>query len=294
MSAVGVEVPAATVAPRRGVLRSVASRPTGLVGLTIVLGLVIVAVFAPWISPHSPSTQDIAARLQGPSSEHWLGTDQLGRDTFSRLVFGTRIAMRVALPAVVIAVVVGLVVGVLAGYLGGLVDSIAITVLDIIQSFPAIILALALLAVLGPSERNVTVVVAVAFVPNYGRVARAQVVSIKQNQWVEAERSLGVGTPRLLLTHLLPNVVPPIWVLMAMDIPAAIGVEAGLSFLGLGVPAPAPSWGVMLSDGFANVFESYWGILAASLTLMVATLGFTLLGETVRDALDPKLSGSRH
>jgi peptide/nickel transport system permease protein len=294
MMSVPVPVPDAGARPRRHVPLAIASRPAGLVGLLIVLGVVLVAALAPWIATHDPSTQEIASRLQGPSSNHWLGTDQLGRDTFSRLVHGSRIALRVALPAVGLALLLGMIIGVVAGYAGGAVDRLAVMVLDVIQSFPAIILALSLLAVLGPSEGNVTAVVAVAFIPNYGRVARAQVISAKENQWVEAERSLGVGVLRLVLVHILPNIVAPIWVLVAMDIPAAIGIEAGLSFLGLGVPAPAPSWGVMLADGFSNVFTSFWGIVWASLMLMTTTLGFTLLGETMRDVLDPKLAGSRH
>lgn len=223
--------------------------------------------------------------------DHLLGTDRLGRDTLSRLIYGVGIALIVALPAVLSALVIGLLLGIVAAWRGGLIDALLVIVMDVLQAFPAVILALALLALLGPSLRNVIIVISIAFIPNYARVSRALVFSAKANQWVEAERALGASTLRIVFTHILPNILPPLLILMAMDIPSAIVIEAGLSFLGLGVQPPTPSWGAILSDGFQNIMQSPWGVVFASIILMITTLGFTMLGETLRDIVDPRLSG---
>jgi peptide/nickel transport system permease protein len=293
-----VAAEAAPLARRRGsgvlaVLREVVRRPKGLAGLVIVCGLILIALFPSLFAPYSSDAQNIVDRLQGPSREHLLGTDELGRDLLSRVIFGTRIALGVAIPAVTAALLAGLVLGVVAGYAGGILDSVMIVIMDTLQAFPAVILALALLSLLGPSLRNVIVVIAVAFTPNYARVSRAMVLAAKENQWVEAERSLGANVGRILTVHILPNILAPLVILMAMDIPSAIATEAGLSFLGLGVQPPTPSWGVILSEGFENVVLSPWGIVSASAALMIATLGFTMLGETLRDVADPKLARTR-
>jgi len=296
-----MEAPAVTRVSRLGrrslpgakILKEVAGRPAGLFGLALVVFLLLIVAFAPQIAPYEPSAQNITERLQGPSGSHLLGTDELGRDLLSRLLFGTGIALGVAFPAVLAALVAGLVVGMIAGYLGGRIDNALVVVMDTVQAFPAVILALALLAVLGPSLRNVIIVIAVSFAPGYARVARALVLSTKQDQFVEAERALGAGDGRIIGVHILPNIIAPLFILLAMDLPAAITVEAGLSFLGVGVQPPTPSWGVILADGFDRVRDTPWPVLSAALILMLTTLGFTMLGETLRDVVDPKLSGVR-
>jgi peptide/nickel transport system permease protein len=275
------------------VLREVARRPAGRFGLLVIGGLLFLAIFAPWVAPYDPAEQDIPNRLQGPSWDHLLGTDQLGRDLLSRLIFGVRVALSVALPGVAAALVIGLVLGLLAGYVGGRTDNSMIIMMDTLQAFPAVILALTLLALLGASRSSVVIVIAVAFAPNYARVTRALVLTTKHNPFVEAARSLGAGNLRIVGIHILPNVIAPLFILLAMDLPAAITIEAGLSFLGLGVPPPTPSWGVILQDGFDRVRDDAWPIIWAGLTLMVVTLGCTLLGETLRDVLDPRLAGAR-
>ena len=285
--------PIGRMAGPAALLREVASRPAGLFGLAVIGGLIILAIFAPFIAPYDPAEQDIQNRLEGPSWDHLLGTDQLGRDLLSRLIYGVRVAMSVALPGVAAALVIGLVIGLIAGYLGGKTDNSMIVVMDTMQAFPAVILALTLLALLGASTTSVIVVIAVAFAPNYARVTRALVLTTKQNQFVEAARSLGAGSSRIVGVHILPNVIAPLFILLAMDLPAAITLEAGLSFLGLGVPPPTPSWGVILQDGFERVRDVFWPILWAGLTLMVVTLGCTFLGETLRDVVDPRLAGTR-
>jgi len=272
-------------------LQQLIHRPAGLIGLIIVVGLIILAVVPGVFAPFEPDAQTISDRLQGPSMEHLLGTDRLGRDTLSRLIYGVGIALIVALPAVLSALVIGLLLGIVAAWRGGLIDALLVIVMDVLQAFPAVILALALLALLGPSLRNVIIVISIAFIPNYARVSRALVFSAKANQWVEAERALGASTLRIVFTHILPNILPPLFILMAMDIPSAIVIEAGLSFLGLGVQPPTPSWGAILSDGFQSIMQSPWAVVFASIILMITTLGFTMLGETLRDIVDPRLSG---
>lgn len=272
-------------------LRDLARSWAGLIGLVLVGVLLIAVVFAPLITPHGPADQEVAARLQGPSGEYWLGTDHLGRDLYTRAVFGARIAMSVALPAGLLSLVVGLVLGLTAGFWGGRVDSVLTVVMDAMQSFPAVILALALLMLLGPSLPNVIIVVAIAFAPAYARMARASTFVIREQSFIEAEHSLGASKARIVGVHILPNVIPPLFILMAINIPVAVTVEAGLSFLGLGVPPPEPSWGVMLDEGFRRIQDTAWPVVVPAIALMLTTLGFTFLGEALRDRLDPRLSG---
>lgn len=286
-----------TATPRRyaastgRLMRDIAARKAGLLALVLVAALIVVVALAPLIAPYSVEAQDIPARLQGPSAQHWLGTDDLGRDLLSRAIFGTRIAMSVALPAGVIAMVAGLLIGTLAGYVGGRTDRVLVVVMDSLQAFPAVILALALLSLLGPSLRNETVVIAVAFTPAYARMARASTFVVREEPYIEAERSLGAKNRRIVALHVLPNIVAPLFILMAINVPVAVSIEAGLSFLGLGVPPPEPSWGVMLAGGFREIQDTPWPILVPGLALVLTTLGFTLLGEALRDRLDPRLSG---
>jgi peptide/nickel transport system permease protein len=273
--------------------RQLVRRPAGLIGLLVVAAVVVVAIFAPLLAPHSPDAVDVVNMFQGPSPGHLLGTDALGRDNFSRLLFGTRTALGIALPAVAVAFVVGLCLGLVAGYLGGGVDKVLIVLIDTGLAFPAVILALAMITLLGPSIGNIILLIAVAYTPYYARLARAQTLAAKQNQYVKAERALGAGTARLLAVHVLPNIIPPLLILIAMDIPGAIGVEAGLAFLGLGVQPPTPDWGVMLNDGFTNIATTPWGLVGPLIALFLVTTAFTLLGETIRDIADPRFAGVR-
>ncbi|MGH9303802.1 MAG: ABC transporter permease [Acidimicrobiales bacterium] len=275
----------------RGAVSSVLATSGGGIGTFIVLGLVILAIFGPELAPYSFSQIDVNHALQGPTLGHLLGTDQLGRDLLSRLIYGTRIELEVAVPSVAVALGAGTVLGLLGGYLGGLVDNVVVLLTDTFQSFPAIVLALALLTVLGPSLRNLIIVIAITFSPNYARTSRALVLGVKQNQYILAERALGAGRARIMVRHVVPNIVAPLFILLAMDTPSAITAEAGLSFLGLGVPPPNPSWGSILSDGFNSIFQAPWAVLFASLALAVATVGFLMFGEALRDLLDPRLRG---
>ena len=185
------------------------------------------------------------------------------------------------------------ILGMLAGYLGGWVDNVLIVITDSMQAFPSIMLALALLSLLEPSMQNLILVIAISYTPGYARIVRAQVLAIRESQYIEVERAFGATDLRIAMVHIFPNILAPLFILLAMDLPTAITTEAGLSFLGLGVRPPTPSWGVILNEGFQKIRISYWPVLAASLTLMITTLGFTLFGETLRDILDPRLTGSR-
>lgn len=275
------------------VLGEVLQRPLGALGFFIVFMFLVAVIFAPVLAPYDYAKQDIPSMLQGPSRAHLLGTDHLGRDLLSRIIYGSRIALIAAVPSVSIALIGGIILGLLAGYIGGIIDDIIVIILDTIKAFPAVILALAILALLGPSLVNEILVIGLAWIPGYARVTRAQVFSARQNLYVEAERSLGAPSRRIVLRHILPNILAPLLILAAMDLPVVITFEAGLSFLGLGVRPPTPSWGIILSEGFNFIRQTPWPITWAGLTLIITTLGFTLFGETLRDVLDPRLIGTR-
>ena len=261
----------------------------GRYGAIIVFILMISAVGCSWLAPYSPLKQDIIHRFASPSISHWLGTDYLGRDLLSRLLYGCRIAMIVAFGASAISAVIGTVLGVLAGYKeGGKLDYIVIFIFDVIRSFPQIILALAIVAVLGSSLVNMIFALGFTVIPFYGRIARAQTLSAKESDYIKAAEALGVGQLRIIFKHILPNILPPLLICMGMDMVNMIIYESGLSFLGLGVRPPDASWGVMLSSGFKYIGTSPWMILWPGLALAVAMIGFSLLSEGMRVALDPQ------
>jgi peptide/nickel transport system permease protein len=275
------------------VLGQVLEQPLGALGFVIVMAFLLLVLFGPLLAPYDYAEQNLSRILEGPSRDYLLGTDHLGRDLLSRIMYGARIALITAVPAVMISVIGGVILGLLSGYLGGRVDDGIVIVLDSIQAFPGVILALAILALLGPSLVNEILVIGIAWIPAYARITRAQAMSAKNQMYVEAERSLGATNGRILTSHVLPNILAPLLILAAMDLPVVITFEAGLSFLGLGVRPPTPSWGVILSDGFKFVRNSPWPILWAGLALALTTLGFTVFAEALRDVLDPKLSGTR-
>jgi peptide/nickel transport system permease protein len=270
-------------------VRHVAADPMGLLGLCLVLLLVFTGVFAEWLSPYDPKKIAVPDRFQGPSWAHWVGTDHLGRDMLSRVIEGTQIALFVGVTAIVTSMLGGLALGLLAGYGPRWLDHLLVLLFDAIYSFPTVMLALALVTLLGPDLTTVMLVVVVGTMPAYARLVRTSTLSIKNADFVLAERSLGARTPRVLLRHILPNVVGPLFIIGSMDIPVAITLEAGLSFLGLGVRPPTPSWGSILNDGYSWIRETPWIVIGGGVPLIISTLGFTFLGEALRDTLDPKL-----
>jgi len=271
------------------VLRRVWASGTGRLGLVLVILIVLAAILAPLIAPHDPNQIAVTRRFSGPTLLNPLGTDQLGRDIASRLLFGTRIALGVAVLSILIALFVGLVLGIAAAYLPPRLERVILIVFDIISSFPSLVLALAVVALLGPGLWKIVLIVSITLVPHFGRVARAQTLALKNSPFLEAERVLGASPLRLVAVHIVPNISGPLVVLASMDIPVVIAIEAGLSFLGVGVPPPSPSWGSLLNDGYAFLDQSIWIALFAGLALTLSTLGFTLFGEALRDAVDPKL-----
>ena len=275
------------------IIVGVARDPLGLMGLIIVGTIVFCAIFAAWIVPYDPIAMDIKSRLQVPSAAHLLGTDQLGRDTFSRVIAGGQVALKVALPAVFGAMAIGLTLGMIAGYGPKWLDNLLMLFFDTIRSFPTVLFALAVVALVGPSLQTVVFVVMATSIPTYGRVARTQTLTLRNSEFILAERSMGASMTRILGVHMLPNIIGVLAVLAAMDIPTVIALEAGVSFLGLGVKPPTPSWGALLKDGYSLIRQTPWLVVGGGLPIILATLGFTFLGESLRDVVDPKLRKQR-
>lgn len=273
----------------KALIKRISSDPLGLLGLCLVTLMVVSALGASIFAPYDPIQLNIMDRLQGPSVNHLLGTDQLGRDLFSRVLFGGQVALKVAFLTIGSALIIGIVLGLIAGYGPAWLDNSIMLLFDTIRSVPTIMLALAAVAVVGPSITTVIFVIAVSSIPNYGRIVRTQTLTIKSKDFVNAERLMGASLLRILSIHLLPNILGPLLILASMDIPTIIALEAGLSFLGMGVKPPTPSWGSILNDGFTLIRNTPWPIIAGSIPLVLATLGFTFLGESLRDLLDPKL-----
>ena len=263
--------------------------PSAQIGLTLVLVYVIVALFASVLTPYSPIEQHARDRLQAPNATYWLGTDEFGRDILSRLMHGATNSLRVAILAVTFACALGTALGMIAGYTGGLFDNVIMRVMDLFFAFPAILLALTIVAALGPGAGNTILAIAVVYTPIFARVARGPVLSLKQMEFVEAARATGDRSPRILLRHILPNAVAPIIVQISLALSWAMLTEAGLSFLGLGTIPPAPSWGSMLSDSRKMMEIAPWMAVFPGLAIMLGVLGFNLLGDGLRDALDPRL-----
>lgn len=269
--------------------RRLAQNHLGLAGFVIVAIIVLSAIFADWIVPYDPIAMNLKDRMQGPSWSHLLGTDQLGRDTFSRVIMGGRVALQVALISIGVAVAVGLALGMIAGFGPRWLDHLIVLLFDTVRSFPTVMFALAVVALVGPSLETVMVVIIVTSIPVYGRVVRTQTLSIKNNEFIVAERAMGASSARILLVHVLPNVIGPLLILASMDIPGVVALEAGLSFLGLGVKPPTPSWGSLLNEGYSLIRNTPWLVIAGGIPLILTTLGFTFLGEALRDIFDPKL-----
>jgi len=261
----------------------------GMFGLILVLLFFASAIFAPWIAPYDPNKLDIPARMSGPTLEHIAGTDKLGRDTFSRVLYGGRVALKIAAVGVSLALVIGLALGMIAGYGPRWLDNLLLLVFDTIRSFPTIIMALAVVTLTGPSLNMVMAIVVIISIPGFARLARTSTLAMKNSEFIIAERSLGASPIRILWHHILPNVIGPLLILAAMDVPVVVTIEAGLSFLGLGVLPPTASWGSILNDGYAMIRDTPWPVIAGGLPLVLTTLGFTFLGEALRDVFDPRL-----
>ena len=273
----------------RNVIRKLCSTPLGLISVIVVTAFFVVGITADWIAPYDPIKLDIPAKLQGPTAAHWLGTDQVGRDVFSRLLVGTKVASYLAVTAVSISLTIGIFLGMIAAFTSRWVDWSMLLIFDTVRSFPIIMFALTVIALFGPSVNTIIGIVVISTFPSYARLVRTQVLSLRNAEYIEAQRAMGASLPRILMRHIFPNVIGPVMIVASMDIPLVIGVEAGLSFLGLGVRPPTPSWGTILNDGFSFIRNTPWIVVSAGLPLILTTVAFTTLGERLRDILDPKL-----
>jgi peptide/nickel transport system permease protein len=257
-------------------------------GLVTLLLLVLVAVFADQLARYPINAQDVANRFAAPSSDHWFGTDELGRDVYSRVVMGSRVSLQVGAVAVSISLVAGTLIGLVAGYRGGLLDAVLMRTMDVLFSFPVILLAIALVAVLGPSLRNTMIAVGVVFAPIFARVVRGSVLSVREELYIRAVRSLGASDWRIIRRHVLPNVAAPIIVQASLSLAFAILTEAALSYVGIGVQPPRPAWGYMLSDAQRYIAQGWWLSVFPGAAIFLTVMAFNVLGDGLRDALDPQ------
>jgi len=260
-----------------------------MIGLAIVIIMAIIAIFAPFIAPYDPNARIKEVSQKGPSLQHWFGTDILGRDIFSRVIYGSRISMLVGVVAVTISLAIGLFLGALSGFFGGISDAVIMRIADIFFAFPYILGAIAIMTVLGPGVLNVFIAIGILGWSSVARLFRSSILSIKEKEYIEAARALGASNTRIILKHILPNSFAPIVVYSTMNVGTAIIVEAALSFLGLGVQPPTPSWGKMLSESLNYINTAPWLMFFPGLAILITVLGFVLLGDGLRDALDPRL-----
>jgi peptide/nickel transport system permease protein len=277
---------------RRNVLQRFFGHPTGVAGLAIIGFFIMISLLAPVLRPYDAARdRDLRARLNPPSAEHWFGTDELGRDMFTRVWHGGRISLRVGLIAVGVAVVFGTLLGLLSGYVGGWLDTAVVWVLDILMAFPGILLAIAIVATLGPSITNAMIAISITQIPIYARIVRAVVLSLRESEFVQATRALGSSPVRVVGLHVLPNSLSPLVVQLTLSIGTAILDVAALGFLGLGAQPPNPEWGLMIRDGFNQFLRAPWMSIFPGLAIFFSVVGFNLLGDAIRDVLDPRLSG---
>lgn len=283
-----LELPAQTTLVRDALRRLLANR-LAVAGMVLLGILIFAAIFAEQLAPYNPIAQSLYDRRQPPSREHWMGTDDLGRDVLSRVIFGSRLSLRVGVLSVGIAIVTGTLIGLIAGYAGAWVDNIVMRLMDVMLAFPSLLLAIAIVTILGPGLLNMLYAIAIVSIPIYARIARAQVLSVKEQDFILAARAIGVPGRRILFRNILPNSLTPLIVAGTLGIATAILDAAGLSFLGLGAQPPTPEWGAMLGEGRGAVVAAPHVVAFPGLAIMFSVLGFNLLGDGLRDALDPRL-----
>ena len=275
--------------PWREAWRSFKKSRSAVVGAGIVVFFVLLAIFGPLIAPYGMNEQSLANRLLAPSGEHWFGTDDLGRDIFSRILYGARLSIWVGFASVIMSVIVGTFLGIIAGYYGRWIDTIISRIFDIMLAFPSILLAIAIVSILGPSLTNALIAIAIINIPTFGRLVRSKVLSVKQEEYILAAKAIGMKNTRILWKHILPNSMTPVIVQGTLAIATAIIECAALGFLGLGAEAPAAEWGKMLADSRGYLMNAPWALFFPGIAIMLTVIGFNLMGDGLRDALDPKM-----
>lgn len=274
----------------RLIVRRLFRDPSALVGLSLLAVPIILAIVAPLIARYGPNSIDVLHLNQTPSGSHWFGTDYLGRDVWSRVVYGGRISLPAGFGVIVIAMGIGTPMGLVAGYVGGIIDDLLMRLIDILLAFPGILLAIGVVAILGPSLRSAVVAVGIATIPGFARIARGSTLHTREQEYVEAARALGHGDMHIVFRHILPNIVDALIVLATLSLGSAILATAALSFLGLGTQLPTSDWGTLLSQGYEHMFESWSEVTFPGLAIIVSVLGINLLGDALSDALNPRLS----
>jgi peptide/nickel transport system permease protein len=269
-------------------LPKVLRNPSLVIGGLIILILIVLAVFAPWLARYGVDTPDMRNRFSYPSLQHWLGTDNLGRDLWARLIFGARVSLSIGIISVTVAALIGTVVGLAAGYFGGWIDNLLMRITDVFLGFPAVVLTLAIVAVLGPGILNISAAIIAVTWTQYARVVRATTLVLREQNYVQAARALGASSPRILFTEILPNTLGPIVVLASLGLGTAVIIESAMSFLGFGLPPPTPTWGWTLAYGTRVIRDEPWLSIISGATIMITVLGFNLLGDGLRDILDPR------
>ncbi|WP_153769924.1 ABC transporter permease [Labrenzia sp. CE80] len=276
-----------------GLFKAFNTNKTSWVGVGVFALVCLLAIFAPVIAPYDPLDQSILYRLKPPSSAHWFGTDYYGRDTLSRILWGARISLTIGLFAIGSAMLIGTFIGLIAGYFGGRTDIIIMQIMDVLLAFPSLILGLIVVAMLGPSVSNLVIAISLTAIPPFARIARAPTIAVKSREFIEAGHALGYSHVRLMFGHILPNIAPEVLVMGSLWLATAIRVEASLAFIGLGVNPPIPTWGGMIREGFENILDSFWLALFPSLAILIVVFSLNLLGDGLRDAIDPRLKGEQ-
>lgn len=275
--------------PWRDAIKQMGKNKFALAGLCIIIFFILLGIFAPLITSYSYEEQSLVDRLQAPSSEHWFGTDDLGRDIFARIAYGARVSLQVGFFAITGALVFGTILGVVSGYFGGWIDMLISRIFDILLAFPSILLAIAIVAILGASLQNALIAIAIINIPIFGRLVRSQVISLREAEFIMAAKAQGMKSGRILMHHILPNSTAPIIVQATLGFGTAILEAAALGFLGLGAQPPTPEWGKMLADSRDFIQLAPWTLIIPGLSIMLVVLGFNLIGDGLRDALDPKM-----
>lgn len=273
----------------RDLVRLFNANKTSWVGLAVFGAVLFVALAAPLLTGHDPLAQNVGRQLQPPSAQNMLGTDEYGRDIWARLIYGARISLLIGIASTVVAMIAGSLIGLLAGWYGGKLDAVVMQVMDALLAFPALILGLIVVAMLGPSTHNIILAIALTSIPPFARIARAPTIALKEREFVEACRALGYSDARILLVHVLPNILAEILVMGSLWLANAIRTEASLAFIGLGIKPPAPTWGGMIRSGFENILDSAWLVVVPSVAILLVIFALNLLGDGLRDAVDPKL-----